>query len=74
MDAVLVQKLRASTPNEILDYLLLTDLLKEYKAPRDVITNLLKSKIIIRVKKGLYVFGDYYRKQLVSSEILSTPF
>lgn len=42
------------------DYSFLLYLLREHKAPRDKITRLLKSGLILRVKKGLYVLGPRY--------------
>ncbi len=43
------------------DYLKLLDLLKTYTSPRDQITKLIRSKKIIRVKKGIYVLGPEFR-------------
>ena len=56
---------------EIFDYQTLTDALKGLSSPRDKITGLLRKGVIIRVKKGLYVFGDRYRKHLYSKELLA---
>lgn len=56
---------------EVFDYQTLTDALKELSSPRDKITGLLRKGVIIRVKKGLYVFGDRYRKHLYSKELLA---
>jgi len=39
--------------------------------PRDKISDLLKKGTIIRVKKGLYVFGEDNRKKPYSKEILA---
>ena len=44
------------------DYLKLIELLKTYSHPRDQITKLIKSKEIIRVKKGIYVLGPEFHK------------
>ena len=38
--------------------------------PRDKISDLLRKGIIIRVKKGLYIFGDGYRRRPYSRKIL----
>ncbi len=43
---------------EVFDYQTMLSVLKTYASPRDKISNLLQQKVIIRVKKGLYVFGD----------------
>lgn len=63
--------LRASIHSEIFDYQTLTDALGDYSSPRDRITFLLRQGIIIRVKKGLYVFGDAYRRHPYSKELLA---
>lgn len=56
---------------EIFDYQTLIDALAELSFPRDRITDLIKKKIIIRVKKGLYVFGDSHRRHSFSRELLA---
>jgi len=56
---------------EIFDYQTLIDALKELSSPRDKITDMLRQGIIIRVKKGLYVFGDRYRRHPYSRELLA---
>ncbi len=56
---------------EIFDYQTLTDALGELSFPRDKITDLIRKRIIIRVKKGLYVFGDRYRRHPYSRELLA---
>lgn len=53
------------------DYQILLTALSDYKRPRDRITRLLNQGVIIRVKKGLYVFGDAYRRTPVRMEILA---
>jgi predicted transcriptional regulator of viral defense system len=54
------------------DYNLLLACLTHYKNPRKQITKMLKKKDIIRVKKGLYVFGsNSQRVQKYSLEILA---
>jgi hypothetical protein len=62
---------RNRIPAEIFDYQTLTDALKGLSSPRDKITDMLRQGIIIRVKKGLYVFGDNYRRYLHSKELLA---
>jgi len=56
---------------EIFDYQTLTDALKDLSSPRDKITDLLRQGIIVRVKKGLYVYGDRYRRHPYSKELLA---
>ena len=53
------------------DYQTLLDVLKDYARPRDKISDLLKKGVIVRVKKGLYVFGDDYRDKPFSRELLA---
>lgn len=63
--------IRERIQREIFDYQTLTDALKELSYPRDKITDLIKKGIIIRIKKGLYIFGDRYRKHPYSRELLA---
>ena len=56
---------------EIFDYQTLTDALKGLSSPRDKITDMLRQGIIIRIKKGLYVFGDKYGRHPYSKELLA---
>lgn len=56
---------------EIFDYQVLNDALRDLSSPRDKITRLLREGILIRVKKGLYVFGDRYRIHPYSKELLA---
>jgi hypothetical protein len=56
---------------EIFDYQTLTDALKGLSFPRDKITDMLRQGIIIRIKKGLYVFGDHYKRNPYSKEQLA---
>ncbi len=52
-----IQEIRSKAPFEEIDYVFLKSVLKEYAQPRNKIQSLLKSKDLIRIKKGLYVFG-----------------
>ena len=65
------KQLRQNTPIEEFDYQFLISHLSEYSNKRDVITRLIKNEQIIRVKKGLYIFGPDYRKGLVFKETLA---
>lgn len=58
-------------PYEEFDYQALLTALAGYKRPRDRITTLLRQGTIIRVKKGLYVFGEADRRTVVRREILA---
>lgn len=66
-----IELIRTKIDQEIFDYTQLTQILTDYKKPRDVITQLLKKENIIRVKKGLYIFGTLWRKKEVPKEILA---
>jgi hypothetical protein len=57
-----------NAPTEF-DYIYLMDALKGMARPRDRVTTLLRTRQILRVKKGLYVRND--RNELFSREILA---
>ena len=63
--------IRNKIPVDVFDYQVLSEALKEYAYPRDKISDLLKKKVIIRVKKGLYIFGETLREKPVSRELLA---
>jgi len=56
---------------EEFDYPALIAALSGYATPRDKVTGLLRRRDIIRVKKGLYVFGDHLRRRPYSRELLA---
>ena len=64
-----LQALRREVRGELFDYQLLTHYLRDVKYPRAKIGRLLKSGEIIRVKKGLYAFGEMWRKGSISLEV-----
>jgi hypothetical protein len=68
---VMIDDLRRRIEGEEFDYQPLLDSLKQYERPRDKITSLLRQKAIIRVKKGIYVFGPKYARRPFSREILA---
>jgi len=55
----------------VFDYQTLMLGLSGYASPRDKVTDLLRKGIIIRLKKGLYVFGEAYRRTLISREVVA---
>ena len=63
--------LRQRIEHEEFDYQVLLDALREYARPRDKISDLLEKGVIVRVKKGLYVFSEAYRRRPVTREILA---
>ena len=63
--------LRSKVTGEVFDFQVLMDVLNMYRKPRDVVTRLLSDGIIIRIKKGLYCFGDALRRRPVSREYIA---
>ena len=66
-----IQDIRNRALFEEVDYLFLKDTLKDYAQPRNKIQQLLKSKGLIRVKKGLYVFGPTAARSPYCKEVLA---
>lgn len=66
-----MQSLRQRIEHEEFDYQMLLDGLQAYARPRDKISDLLRKGVIVRVKKGLYVFGDDYRRRPIAREVLA---
>lgn len=64
-------ELRNQIGREEFDYPTLMSVLAAYASPRDRVTALLRSGTIIRVKKGLYVFGEAYRRTPYCRELLA---
>ena len=67
----MIEDLRARIDGEEFDYQTLLDSLKQYERPRDKITKLLRQNAIVRVKKGIYIFGLKYARRPFSREILA---
>ena len=66
-----IAQIRRKIPGEVFDYQVLLEALSGYSKPRDKITRLLAGDVIIRVKKGLYCFGDAFRREPVNREYLA---
>jgi hypothetical protein len=66
-----MRNLRRLIGREEFDYQALMAALSDYANPRDKVTVLLRRGDIIRVKKGLYVFGDELRRRPYSRELLA---
>jgi predicted transcriptional regulator of viral defense system len=64
-------ELRKRIGREEFDYQALMSALSNYASPRDRVTALLQSGTIIRVKKGLYIFGEAYRQAPYCRELLA---
>lgn len=66
-----ISLLRTRSPSEEIDYGFVMDCLKNYAFPRNKLNQLLHTGSLIRVKKGLYVFGPLYSRQPYSLETLA---
>lgn len=66
-----IEKARKLAGREEIDYPMLLSLLSQYARPRDKISEWLKSGDLIRVKKGLYVFGKDAAVSPYSHEVLA---
>lgn len=66
-----IAQMRRNIGGEVFDYQVLLDVLAGYRKPRDRITRLLAGGAIVRVKKGLYCFGEAFRKEPLSREHLA---
>ncbi|MFV2082130.1 MAG: hypothetical protein ACC669_09710 [bacterium] len=67
----MIESIRKQIPQEEFDYQTLLDCLKSYSRPRDKISDFLQKGRIVRIKKGLYIFGEDYRRSPYSREILA---
>jgi len=66
-----ITRIRKKIARDVFDYQVLREALSDYRKPRDKITRLLAEGDIIRIKKGLYCFGDTYRDGPISREYLA---
>jgi len=66
-----IHEIRRAIDSDVFDYQQLMDCLGTYAKPRDKVRALLKAREIVRVKKGLYVFGEAHRRSPWSREILA---
>lgn len=53
------------------DYQVMLDALRGYAAPRDKLADLRAKGLIVRLKKGLYILGEAYRRHPVCRELLA---
>jgi hypothetical protein len=58
-------------PHEEFDYQTLLDTIQGYAQPRMKISSLLAKGIIVRVKKGLYIYGESQRRRPFCRELLA---
>ena len=68
---VTMSDIRERIPFEVFDYQQLISCLTEYSKPRDRVTALLASGNLIRIRKGLYAFGEKYRRSPINRGLLS---
>lgn len=66
-----MESLRRHISHEEFDYQTLLHGLGQYSRPRDKISDLLRKGVIVRVKKGIYIFGENYRRRPFSREVLA---
>jgi hypothetical protein len=66
-----IMDIRKKIVHEVFDYQVLVAALSGYTKPRDKITKLLATGTIIRIKKGLYCFGEALRKEPISREYVA---
>lgn len=66
-----IERLRTLADKEEVDYQFLLSMLSDYAHPRDKITRWIKMGELIRVKKGLYVFGKHGALNAYSKEVLA---
>lgn len=65
------EQFRKQVKADVFDYQMLTSYLQDFKKARDKISSLLSEGKIIRIKKGLYVFGELWRKNPLSLELVA---
>jgi hypothetical protein len=65
------EMLKEKISTDIFDYQVLMYHLKDYKKPRDKVTRLINSKKIVRLRKGLYTWGDISHKRDCEKFILA---
>jgi hypothetical protein len=63
--------LLAKAPGEELEYGFVMGVLKEYSNPRVKLNHLLKIKALMRIKKGIYIFGQNFARRPYSPEVLA---
>ena len=66
-----IDALRQTVAHEVFDYQTLLTVLSGYAHPRDKITEMLRKQEIVRIKKGLYLFGEPFRRGPYSRELLA---
>lgn len=67
----MIEPLLSKIPYEEFDYQTLLDAVQGYAQPRMKISSLLAKGIIVRIKKGLYIFGESQRRRPFCRELLA---
>src|ERR1700733_3976608 len=62
---------RRETISEVFDYQLLANYLRGLKRPRDKIRSLIDEGKMVRLKNGLYIFGDNWRRSPLCLEMIA---
>lgn len=57
--------------SEEFDYQTIMHALRDHAYPRDKVSALIRRGDIVRVKKGIYIFGEQYREKPYSREVLA---
>lgn len=66
-----IEELRRAVPGEEVDYRTLISSLREYVNPRAKVATWIRRGDLVRVKKGLYVFGPLHSRRPASRELLA---
>jgi len=66
-----IAQIRTQIERDVFDYQQLISCLGHLNKPRDKIRRLLSRDDIVRIKKGLYTFGEPYRRGTISRELLA---
>ena len=67
----MIEPLLSKIPHEEFDYQALLDAVRGYAQPRMKISSLLAKGVIVRVKKGLYIFGESQLRRPFCRELLA---
>lgn len=62
---------RRQVKSDIFDYQMLMHYYRDFKKPLDKIASLVAEGKIVRLKKGLYIFGDSWRRGAISLETVA---
>lgn len=66
-----IETIRSTIPEEIFNFTQIASALNDYSKPKDALSALLRKEEIFRVRKGLYVFGDFWRKKQINHRMLA---